>query len=204
MELRDEVTPWLTRLAGGDQEAAQIVWEQYFDRMVNLARRKLEGMPRRVADEEDVALSAMKSFCRGAVGGRFPKLQDSADLWKLLMTITARKACAQRRRHMAAMRGGGGVRGESVFARRDEPDDAAGGIGEVLGQEPTPELANMLVEDAQRMLEALGDDVLRRVALMALEGHSTEEIADALGCVRRTVERKLERIRDKWSRQGSG
>jgi tRNA C32,U32 (ribose-2'-O)-methylase TrmJ len=49
---------------------------------------------------------------------------------------------------------------------------------------------------------ALGEESLRQVAVHALEGFSTEEIAAKLGCTRRTVERKLERIRDKWTRLG--
>ena len=34
------------------------------------------------ADEEDVALSAFDSLCRGAVEGRFPRLDDRNDLWR--------------------------------------------------------------------------------------------------------------------------
>jgi DNA-directed RNA polymerase specialized sigma24 family protein len=52
------------------------------------------------------------------------------------------------------------------------------------------------------MLDLLGDETLRQVALLRLEGFSPREIADKLDCVERTVERKLERIRDKWSKAG--
>jgi hypothetical protein len=44
--------------------------------MVGLARARLQGLPRRAADEEDVALSAFASFCRAAEAGRFPRLCD--------------------------------------------------------------------------------------------------------------------------------
>ena len=49
-------------------------------------------MPRVAADEEDVALSAFDSFCRGAQRGRFPQLDDRDNLWRLLVVITSRKA----------------------------------------------------------------------------------------------------------------
>jgi len=65
--------------------------------LVGLARTKLHGSPRRVADEEDVALSAFDSFCRNAAQGRFPQLFDRDGLWKLLVLLTARKAAHQRR-----------------------------------------------------------------------------------------------------------
>ena len=71
----------------------------------------------------------------------------------------------------------------------------------MLGKEPSPELAGMVAEDCRRMLDSLGDETLRQVAVLTLEGYDTQEIAEKLGCVRRSVERKLERIREKWSRE---
>ena len=207
MAVTDEVTQWISKLSDGDECAAAVIWEQYFAKLVRFARRKLEGMPRRAVDEEDVALSAMHSFCRGMKGGRFEKIDDREDLWKLLVTITARKATAQRRRHHAIKRGGdpgGGhrVRGESVFLRVNNGEHRGPGIGEVLGNEPTPEFANMVAEECRQMLDCLGDEKTREVALHKLAGYSTKEIAEEMGCVSRTVERKLERIREKWSKEG--
>jgi DNA-directed RNA polymerase specialized sigma24 family protein len=51
------------------------------------------------------------------------------------------------------------------------------------------------------MLDALADDTLKQIATLKLEGYTNEEIAGRLGCVPRTVERKLERIREKWSQE---
>ena len=143
----EEVTLWINKLSGGDPRAAQLLWETYFNRLVHYARRKLDGLPLRVADEEDVALSAMYSFCRGMEQHRFDQVNDRNDLWKLLVTITARKACAQRRRQYAGKRGGGQVRGESVFADRGHESSHEKGIGAILGEEPTPELACMVAEN---------------------------------------------------------
>ncbi len=80
------VTHWIAQLREGDQVAAQQLWEGYFRRLVGLARGKLQGLPRRAADEEDVALSAFASFCRGVECGRFPQRADRDDLWRLLVT----------------------------------------------------------------------------------------------------------------------
>jgi hypothetical protein len=63
------VTRWLDQVKQGDEAAAQKLWESYFQRLVGLARKKLQGTPRRASDEEDVALSAFDSFCRGAEHG---------------------------------------------------------------------------------------------------------------------------------------
>jgi RNA polymerase sigma factor (sigma-70 family) len=193
----DEVTAWIRQLAKGDERVVQEIWNQYYDRLVRLARRKLLDGSRRVEDEEDVALSAFSSFCEGAAAGRFPQLQDHGDLWKLLVTITARKAARQLRSARRQKRGSGKVRGESVFMdQRDEGQKA--GIGDVLGDAPTPEMAALAAEECQRLLALLSDESLRQVARLKLEGFTNEEIAERLQCAPRTIERKLNRIRECW------
>ena len=206
MSKDEEVSSWVLHLANGDEEISRQIWNEYFGKLVRLARRKLDGMPLRDVDEEDVALSAMNSFYQGMTKQKFDHLKNREDLWKLLVTITARKATAKLRRHFAQKRGGGGIRGESVFQKRDSFGGRDEGIGNILGHEPTPELATGVAENCQLLLDQLGDETLRQIALMTLEGHRTEEIAVHLGCVRRTVERKLERIREIWSSgiQGAG
>src|SRR5688572_18482502 len=91
MSTSGSITRWIDGLRLGDGDAAQKLWETYFSRMVKLARSRLEDAPRRAADEEDVALSAFKSFCEGAKNGRFSLLADRNNLWPLLVSITAHK-----------------------------------------------------------------------------------------------------------------
>ena len=71
----DDIVPvWLQRLADGDEGAARDIWNKYFGQLVTLARRRLGGLPRRIADEEDIAASAMGSFYRGVKDGRYTQL----------------------------------------------------------------------------------------------------------------------------------
>src|SRR5688572_21159617 len=90
-----EVTVWLQQCKGGDPDAVQELWQRYFAKLVGLARKHLHGAARQGRDEEDVALSAFKSFCQGAGAGRFPRLDDRHDLWQVLVMITRRKAADQ-------------------------------------------------------------------------------------------------------------
>ena len=200
MPFDDEITDWIHRLRRGDSRAAQAIWEGYFDKLAALSRQKLASVPRRAADEEDVALSALKSFCQGIVANRFPKLDDRHDLWKVLVTITSRKVLAQRRRHFSKKRGGGKVRGESVFLPLASQPAEADGIDQVLGREPTPELAATLAEQCSGLLAQL-DDRLKPIALAKMEGFSNQEIAERLDVALRTVERRLGQIRQIWSAQ---
>ncbi|HWE38618.1 MAG TPA: ECF-type sigma factor [Isosphaeraceae bacterium] len=189
------VTRWLGDLKTGGDAGAQQLWERYFDRLVRLARDALRSRGRDAAeDEEDAALSAFDSFCRGAALGRFPRIAGRDDLWRLLVVITVRKAIDQAARRRAAKRGGG--------RRRTEADLARGDIGDVetpldllAGGEPDPEMAAMVAEEYLRLRQALGDDSLRRVLDLRLEGRGRAEIAANLGCTERTVTRKLDVIR---------
>lgn len=196
---QDEVTTWMFQLANGDSTAASPLWDKYFSDLVRLATRKLGGVPLRDVAPEDIALSAMQSFYHGITHRKFDAMNDRTDLWKLLVTITARKVTAHRRRHFAQKRGGGMVRGESVFEQYDEQRDNPDGIGNVLGTAPTPEFAVSVAENCESLLQQLADETLHRIAVMTLEGYRTEEIALKLDCAKRTVERKLARIREIWS-----
>ena len=196
------VTHWLGALKGGDAAAAQRLWERYFDRLVRLARAKLGAMPRGAADEEDVALSAFHSFCQGAARGRFPRLDDRDNLWRLLVTITARKALDQVRRQARQKRGGGRVLVGSAQAGGEDDADGAG-LEQVEGREPTPQFAAMVADECRRLLAALDDETLRQVALLRMEGYSDEEIAARVDCSLRTVSRKLALIRKAWLREGA-
>jgi DNA-directed RNA polymerase specialized sigma24 family protein len=188
------ISDWLPALAAGDQVAAQRLWENYFAQMVRLAAGKLQGIARRAADEEDVALSAFDSFCQGLQAGRFPQLADRHDLWRLLVVLTARKAADMVQHGKRQKRGGGHVRGDSALAGESN------GVGweQVVGREPTPEFSCQVREQMSELLSALNDPTLQAIALAKLEGHTNEEIAARLNVVPRTIERKLVLIRRRW------
>jgi RNA polymerase sigma factor (sigma-70 family) len=194
------VTLWIEQLKGGQAgEAQEQLWNRYFARLVALARGKLGVNPRRQADEEDVALSALETFFRGVSAGRFPKLRDRNNLWPLLVQITARKALNQIRDGRVQKRGSGQVRGESVW-QGAEAESAVAGIEQLIGNEPTPQFAAQIAEQCQLLLAPLNEE-LRAVARLKLEGYTTQEIADRLTTSPRTIERRLESIRRKWAEQ---
>ena len=99
MSASGSITALIERLQEGDHEAARLLWQRYYPRMVALARQKLKGAAPRVADEEDAALSAFDSFCRRAEQRQFPDLKDRDGLSALLVVLTARKADLLRQHH---------------------------------------------------------------------------------------------------------
>ena len=194
------VTLWITQLKAGDRAAAQPLWENYCRQLVTRARRRLGGVPRRAADEEDVALSAFDSFCRAAERGRFPDLHDRDDLWQLLVLIADRKACDLANHERRQRRGGGAVLDEAALGRGGA-EAGAEPLERVPSPEPSPELALHAAEECRRLLAALGDGDLRQVAVRKMEGYTVEVIATQLGRVPRTVKRWLRLIRQTWEQE---
>ena len=193
----NSVTQWLQSLKTPDRDdASRLLWERYFTRLAGLAQARLRAVARGPADGEDVAVSVFDSFFRGVAEGRFPELGNRDDLWRLLVTITARKAHNQERDERRQKRGSGRV--VSGAARAGESSRSDDWLAQVASNEPTPEFAAMATDECRRLFGSLSDESLRVVALMKLEGHSNEEIAKLLDCGLRTVERKLEVIRKRW------
>jgi DNA-directed RNA polymerase specialized sigma24 family protein len=192
------VTYWITELKAGDRAATQPLWENYFRRLVARARQKLAGVPRRAADEEDVALSAFGSFCRAAEQGRFPQLHDRHDLWQLLVVITDRKAGALAKSERRQKRGGGKVVNEAGL---QGPHGDRSSLAEIMSQEPSPEFAAQVAEECRRLFGLLDDAELQRIAVARMEGYTVDEIAEQLGVVPRTVKRRLQLIRQIWEQE---
>src|SRR5262249_6643865 len=182
MSSMGSVTTWVQQLRAGNRAAAQQLWERYFSYLVRLARRKLQGLRRGAADEEDVALSAFDSLFRGLEQGRFPQLNDRNALWVLLVVIRARKAVDLRQHENRQKRGGGRVAGESALDQLLGSEEGGAGIEQVVGDEPTPALAAQVADEVRRLLGMLTKEKVRFVARMKLEGYTNAEIADQLGC----------------------
>ena len=183
------VTQWIEQIKkGGTIAAEQELWERYFSRLAALARKTLDDLPPHVRDDEDVALSAMNSFFIRAKHGGFPQVLDRTDLWQLLAKITVRKSIDRRRHVGAQKRRCGQLLGESDFA---------GSLREMAVHEPSPDMLAAVNEECERLMGVLDED-LQTVARMKLEGYSNAEIAEKIGRVERTVERKLQCIRQFW------
>jgi RNA polymerase sigma factor (sigma-70 family) len=181
------ISGWLRQLQANDPDAARHLWDRYFQRLAALARRRLGDSPRAAASEEDVALSAFASFCRGVEHGRFPHLDDRDNLWRLLVVITLRKSNRHLRSRRQQKRGGD-------LPAAPEPLD----LDQLVSREPTPELAAEVAEACRHLLDRLNDPDLEALALWKMEGYTNDEIAAWLRCAPRTVERKLRLIRGLW------
>lgn len=195
MSKSTNVSHWIELVKAGDSSAANRIWEHYFDRLVRAVRGRLLGQNRAVSDEEDIVLSVFDSFYNAAGHGRFPDLSDRDDLWRLLMRMSARKVVDKRRRDQRQRRGGN-VRFQSL-------DHTGGheGVMEAIGEAPSPEMVLMMQESVEQLFSHLGVGQLRDLAGAKLEGHTNAELAARFDCSERTIERRLNLIREKLQQE---
>lgn len=195
------VTAWLPLLERGDAGADEWLVSTYFEQVARIARRQLGLAPRRTADEEDVANSVFRLFLARAKDGGFKQLADRNDLHRILLLLTKRRAIdyyrrAMRRRQLEV--------GESALA---EAMEAPVRFEEIATTQAPSDLVTEIAEEIRELFSDIEcqDLQLDQIAMLRLQGYSAAEIADRIGCLPRTVYRRLNLIQTRWqSRADAG
>ena len=191
----NKVTHWIDLVKEGDQSAANEIWHHYFERLVRAVRVRIFGQNRAVSDEEDIVISVFNSFYAAAKDGRFPNLSDRDGLWRLLLSMAARKIVDKRRHDQRQRRGGG----RAIHSLDPTTENAP--ILQVIGDEPSPDMVVMMQESIEQLFSLLGGGQLRDLAVAKLEGYSNAELARRFECSERTIERRLHLIREKFQQE---
>ncbi len=199
MNCDDPISLWIDQLRQGDESAAGNLWDHFMLRLLDYAKHKLTPGTRGVYDQEDAAQSAFNSVCGGIIAGRFPDLQDRDGLWKLMLSIAARKVTHRHRHDHQQRRDVRRNTSDLIFV--DSADHLVQAkIDTIPSREPTAEFAAEFVETCELLFQSLGDPILQQLVALRLEGYTDDEIAEQLNCSRRTVQRRLEVIRRHWSK----
>lgn len=196
MSERDSITAWVGDLRDGDAEAAQQLWNRFFEKLVRQVEKRVQthDCPPEIVVAEDVAVSVFESLWRGAQAGRFDDIANRDELWWLLLAMTKHKV-VNHIRHATAQKRFPGKVPASLAAGADDGFS----FEELVSQEPTADYTAVLEEEYIRLLNLLRDDSLRQIAVLKLEGYTNEEICQRVNIASATVTRKLRLIRDTWT-----
>jgi RNA polymerase sigma factor (sigma-70 family) len=194
MSASTSITVWIEALRDGDPDAAERIWNHFHRRLIRFAHRQLRNRGARAFDEEDVVVDVFDSLFRRMAGGEYPEVSGEKDLWRLLYAVTANKAKNQVRGASAEKRGGGAVRGDSVFLTSGSTE---AGFDHLESSEPTPEDIVLLRETIAGLLGQLPDEH-RSIAVLKMQAYSNAEIAEQLRYSLATLERRLKEIRERW------
>jgi RNA polymerase sigma factor (sigma-70 family) len=178
------ITRLIRAVQDGSSSAVRPLLAAYFDRLVQLASKRLKNLPGLGGYDEDLALRSFHSVYQRLLDPARPlDLTGRDDLWRLLATRTISRAIDLIRRHRPG----------------EVPGDQD--VTQLLSREPTPEEAAEVADECRRLLHSLNEPELRQIALWKVEGYTNEEIAARLDCVPRTIERKVSRIRLLWKHE---
>lgn len=189
----------LERFKQGDKTAANELLGEYFDRIVRAASRRIADRRLRATAAEDIAVSVLESLWKKADQQQFKDgdLTSVDEFWRLLCTMIRFKAEDHVRREKAEKRGGGMLRGESVFQKPGE--DSLAGLAGFSSQELSDTEKVVFADEHARMMDKLGEEALQEIVTRRMEGQTVAEIAEHFGKSDRWVKRKLALIRQIWS-----
>ena len=86
------ISEWIDQAKRGDIEARNCLLNHYFAALIRQARKHLQGAAGRLVEEQDVALSAFYSVCRGMEANKYPDFTHRGNLWGMLLFKVRTKA----------------------------------------------------------------------------------------------------------------
>ena len=178
----------LSQLKKGDESAIRTLWDRFFEPLQRLAIERVNVRDRKIRDEEDLALSAINAFQECLKNGRYSSIENTNDVWHLLVKIVENKAIDHVRRERAVKRGAGNVRGDSYL----------NGMGYFAEIDMNHEERIDFLDHLRTNLLKLEDAAVQEVVFRKIEGFSNKEIAAKIGKSVSSVERKLRLARQIW------
>lgn len=189
---------WLARLAAGDTNAAENLWQHFFARLHAYAETRLRGLPPGLGEADDVAMSVFKSICRMVQRRTLPSVRDPEYLWPFLAVIAARKVSRLVRRARPGRQGRQIRETDLGWLGFDEEEVPV--LDKVIGREPSAEFVVAMRDLWAELLDRLDaggpeGEKLRTIAELWLQGQTVAQMAAAADMPERTTARKLQMIR---------
>ncbi|EMI45037.1 RNA polymerase sigma-70 [Rhodopirellula sp. SWK7] len=179
------------RCRQGDQAASQELFDRYVARLITMVHRRMSSRLTRRVDAEDIVQSAFRSFFVGVENQKF-HIDQTGDLWRLLVVMSLNKLRRRVAHHQAAKRG---MDAEQSVANL--PGDENVRCFEAAAMQPLPDAAAAVMEEFDHLTGDLDEHQVEIIRLR-MQGFEMTEIADQVGRSERTVRRLLDKMRLRW------
>lgn len=184
-------TEWLEDLRSGNAEAARQIFDHFSKRLCRLAEKHLSVRLRQRVDGEDVVQSVFRTFFARESQGKL-RLDHTDELWRLLVTITLRKARAVWRKNSADRRA----------VEREISLDESGSLQlNTLSREPTVVEAIVLADEIETLLDGLSEAHAKALELR-MGGFTPTEAAAVMGVSRQSFYRLLDPLKERLEKRG--
>lgn len=179
------------RCRDGDELASRELFERYVSRLITMVHRRMSSRLARRVDAEDIVQSAFRSFFVGVEKEKF-HIDQSGDLWRLLVVMSLNKLRRRVAHHRAAKRG---MDTEQPLSTGHSDDSFA--CFEVAASEPLPDVAAAVMDEFQHLTSDFAPHQFE-ILQLRMHGYQMEEIAEKVGRSERTVRRLLDKTRVMW------
>ena len=167
-----------------NEDSLNRIFSEYLPKVVRLAEYNIApGMKHRI-EADDIGATVFRTVFRRISEGKF-RFEDEESFWKQLVVITLNRLANKVRDGNAQKRGGGKTKLsiEDLIAIASDPDPShAAALSEVISI-----IADQLDETGRRILE------------LRMAEYTYVEISEELGVTPKTVQRRMDIIRDKLS-----
>lgn len=174
----------LRRVNAATDSGAERVDREFRPQLEALAARGMDRRLSRRESPEDVVQSVLRTVFRRTAEGQL-QFEHRGELWRLLETVTQHKILKHAEYHRAKKR--------TPQAEEDRDADA------LLAHTPTADQEAVAKDLVANILKDL-DPTYAEILAFLEEGHSERAIAERLGCTRRAVTTKIDRLRKRLER----
>jgi RNA polymerase sigma factor (sigma-70 family) len=179
----------LARVRGGDDSAAAELVQRYERIVLRSVRSRLGKDMRSAMDSMDVMQSVHRSLLTGVKSQRF-QLASPQQLIGLAVVMVQRKV-ARYWRKLKQFPIGSGVGGKSVVTSLEA----------IISDELAPSEMAAASELLERLLGQLGD-IDRQLVRLKLDGHSSVEVGQIMGCDPAFIRMRWSRLRQMLRKRG--
>lgn len=184
------ISAWLHLLKCGQTQAATLIWDRYYRKLVMVATRRLGDNPDRSVDGEDIVQSSFKNVFNAMLNGKYPGIDNREDLWGLLLSSTVNRV----RQHYRELNA---IKRTHIPLTRSMSDHVL-----LLECLRAPEADIQLADLLEFLLDQLDIEdpsgELRKIAIFYLEDYSASSIARMLKRRKTNILVSLRLIRSLW------
>jgi RNA polymerase sigma-70 factor (ECF subfamily) len=170
----------IAKIQSGDDSAAADLYHRYAARLRVLADRQMSSAIRRTHEADDIVQSAFRSLFRGVNSGTYTA-PEGQSLWSLLAVIAIHKVRRKATRNKSVK----AISLDDASEHRPDHDQFEADVSIEQFESSLRESIEGLRPNEQKIVE------------LRVQGFSVMDIADHLQNSCRTVERTLQRIREK-------
>lgn len=181
---------WLDAWRAGDQGAAAKIFDRYAQRLVDFVERRMSPHLRQRVGSDDIMLSVLHCILQGVAIGKY-SMDGKQTLWQLVSRVAVTKIQKYAEHHNADRR--------RMSVETRELEGAEPVIADSAAQDPVTVAA---FADQLDQIRARLKPAQFRILELYLQGLTYIEIADELGISLRTVQYKMNRIRENLGRGG--